>query len=97
MTFHELMHGLVARWLGDETAMLMGRLTLNPLKHVDPFLTVMLPLLIIVTNALTGIPIKEMMKEGWLFLVMLLILLFTVTLVPEVILWLPQSMGYVTK
>lgn len=54
MTFHELMHGLVARWLGDETAMLMGRLTLNPLKHVDPFLTVMLPLLIIVTNALTG-------------------------------------------
>ena len=54
MTLHELMHGLVANWLGDETARLMGRLTLNPLKHVDPFLTVMLPLLIVVSNALTG-------------------------------------------
>ncbi len=54
MTLHELMHGLVANWLGDETARLMGRLTLNPLKHVDPFLTIMLPLLIVVTNALTG-------------------------------------------
>ena len=54
-------------------------------------------MLLFVTNALTGIPIKDMMKEGWLFLVMLLILLFTVTLVPDVILWLPQSMGYVTK
>jgi len=54
MTLHELMHGLVANWLGDETAKLMGRLTLNPLKHVDPFLTIMLPLLIVVTNALTG-------------------------------------------
>lgn len=54
MTLHEVMHGLVARWLGDETAYLLGRLTLNPLKHVDPVLTIMLPLLIIVTNALTG-------------------------------------------
>ena len=54
MTLHELMHGLVANWLGDETARLMGRLTLNPLKHVDPFLTVMLPLLIVASNALTG-------------------------------------------
>lgn len=54
MTLHELMHGLVANWFGDETAKLMGRLTLNPLKHVDPFLTIMLPLLIVVTNALTG-------------------------------------------
>jgi Zn-dependent protease len=54
MTFHELMHGLVANRLGDDTARLMGRLTLNPLKHVDPFLTIMLPLLILVTNMLTG-------------------------------------------
>lgn len=54
MTFHELMHGLVAYRLGDDTARLMGRLTLNPLKHVDPFLTIMLPLLILVTNMLTG-------------------------------------------
>jgi Zn-dependent protease len=54
MTFHELMHGLVADRLGDDTARLMGRLTLNPLKHVDPFLTIMLPLLILATNMLTG-------------------------------------------
>jgi len=54
-------------------------------------------MLLFVTNALTGIPIKDMMKEGWLFLVMLLALLFTITLVPDIILWLPQSMGYVTK
>lgn len=55
MTLHEVMHGLVAYWLGDETARLQGRLTLNPLKHIDPFLTIMLPMLIIVTNALTGV------------------------------------------
>lgn len=54
MTLHEIMHGLVAGWFGDDTARLMGRLTLNPLKHVDPVLTVALPLLILVTNALTG-------------------------------------------
>lgn len=54
MTLHELMHGIVAGWFGDDTAKLMGRITLNPLKHVDPVLTVALPLLILVTNALTG-------------------------------------------
>lgn len=54
MTLHEVMHGLVARRLGDDTAALMGRLTLNPLKHIDPVLTVALPLLIMITNALTG-------------------------------------------
>ena len=54
MTLHEIMHGLVANWLGDDTARLLGRLSLNPLKHVDPFMTVLLPLLIITTNALTG-------------------------------------------
>ena len=53
-------------------------------------------MLLFVTNALTGIPIKDMMREGWLFLVMLLLLLLAVTLIPEIILWLPQSMGYVT-
>jgi Zn-dependent protease len=54
MTLHEVTHGLVAYRLGDETARLLGRLTLNPLKHIDPFLTIGLPLLIIITNALTG-------------------------------------------
>jgi len=54
MTLHELMHGIVAGWFGDDTARLMGRLTLNPLKHIDPILTIALPLFILVTNALTG-------------------------------------------
>ncbi len=55
MTLHEVMHGLVAYRLGDETARLLGRLTLNPIKHIDPFLTLGLPLLILLTNALTGV------------------------------------------
>lgn len=55
MTLHELMHGLVANKLGDDTARMLGRLTLNPLKHVDPFLTIMLPLFIVITNMVTGV------------------------------------------
>lgn len=43
MTLHEAMHGFAAYWLGDDTAKLEGRLTLNPLKHIDPFLTIILP------------------------------------------------------
>jgi Zn-dependent protease len=43
---HELAHGLVARALGDPTAQRAGRLTLNPLKHVDPYGTVLLPLML---------------------------------------------------
>jgi Zn-dependent protease len=54
MMLHELMHGFVALKLGDETARLLGRLTFNPLKHIDPIMTIALPLLIIVTNAMTG-------------------------------------------
>lgn len=44
MTLHEAMHGFVSYWLGDDTAKLQGRLTLNPIKHIDPFLTIILPL-----------------------------------------------------
>ena len=54
MTLHELMHGVIAYWLGDNTARLMGRLTLNPLKHIDPVMTIALPLVIIITNVTTG-------------------------------------------
>jgi TRAP-type C4-dicarboxylate transport system permease large subunit len=38
-----------------------------------------------------------MMKEGWPFLVMLLLLLFAMTVFPQIVLWLPQTMGYVTR
>lgn len=44
MTFHEAMHAFVAFWLGDDTAKREGRLTLNPIKHLDPFLSIILPL-----------------------------------------------------
>lgn len=44
MTLHEAMHAFVAFWLGDDTAKREGRLTLNPIKHIDPFLTILLPL-----------------------------------------------------
>jgi Zn-dependent protease len=47
VTLHEVAHGLVANRLGDPTARLLGRLTLNPLAHVDPFGTIILPLVLI--------------------------------------------------
>jgi tripartite ATP-independent transporter DctM subunit len=53
-------------------------------------------MLLFVTKALTGIPIGEMMKEGWPFLVMLLLLLLAMTVFPQIVLWLPQTMGYKT-
>ena len=43
IVFHEVAHGLVARRFGDPTALERGRLTLNPIKHIDPFGTVVLP------------------------------------------------------
>lgn len=46
---HEVAHGWVARQLGDDTAYLMGRLTLNPLKHIDPIGTILVPLVLILT------------------------------------------------
>lgn len=53
MTLHEAMHGFTAYWLGDSTAKDEGRLTLNPLAHIDPFLTVLLPLML----AAFGLPV----------------------------------------
>ncbi len=51
MTLHEMTHAFVGYWLGDDTAKHEGRLTLNPLAHIDPFLTVLLPILLAVTGA----------------------------------------------
>jgi Zn-dependent protease len=48
ITVHEVAHGWVASKLGDQTAKLLGRLTLNPIKHIDPIGTVVLPILMIV-------------------------------------------------
>ena len=51
ITFHEAAHGYVAWKLGDDTAKRQGRVTFNPLAHVDPFGTVLLPGLLIATGA----------------------------------------------
>lgn len=45
ITVHEAAHGWAARRLGDPTAMMLGRLTLNPIKHIDPIGTIILPIL----------------------------------------------------
>jgi Zn-dependent protease len=47
---HEVMHGVVALWCGDDTARRAGRLTLNPIPHIDPFGTILLPLLLSLTS-----------------------------------------------
>jgi len=51
IVFHEVSHGLVARSLGDPTAEERGRLSFNPIRHVDPFGTVILPLLLAISHA----------------------------------------------
>ncbi|HEY8886399.1 MAG TPA: site-2 protease family protein [Candidatus Microsaccharimonas sp.] len=51
MTLHEAMHGFIAYWLGDDTAKREGRLTLNPIKHLDPFLSLILPLTLFLIGA----------------------------------------------
>ncbi|MGH8529226.1 MAG: site-2 protease family protein [Nevskiales bacterium] len=55
ITVHEVAHGYVARMFGDSTAYMLGRLTLNPVKHVDPVGTLLVPGLLL------------MMKSGFLF------------------------------
>jgi len=62
ITLHEAAHGWVARVCGDPTAALAGRITLNPLKHIDPVGTVLVPLGILLFAKLMGGPA---MLFGW--------------------------------
>ncbi|KQC13042.1 MAG: hypothetical protein APR63_01400 [Desulfuromonas sp. SDB] len=48
---HEISHGLAAWWRGDATAKEQGRLTLNPLPHIDPVMSIMVPLLLIISGS----------------------------------------------
>lgn len=48
---HEVAHGYMANWLGDPTARLQGRLTLNPLSHIDPVGSILIPALLVVTHS----------------------------------------------
>ncbi len=50
IVFHEVAHGMVARMLGDHTAAERGRLSLNPLRHVDPFGTIVLPGMLVLAH-----------------------------------------------
>lgn len=51
VTFHEAAHGHVAHFLGDETASRLGRVSLNPLRHIDPFGTILLPGLLLLARS----------------------------------------------
>ena len=55
---HEISHGVAAYWLGDDTAKKAGRLTLNPIPHIDPFGSLVLPAM----GALAGLPIVGFAK-----------------------------------
>lgn len=46
ITLHEAAHGYVARWLGDNTAYVLGRVSINPMRHIDPLGTIAIPLLL---------------------------------------------------
>jgi Zn-dependent protease len=56
ITLHEAAHGYVARYFGDMTAAAAGRITLNPLKHIDLVGTILVPLVILLTSKLLGGP-----------------------------------------
>ncbi len=62
ITLHEAAHGYVARLFGDPTATLAGRVTLNPIKHIDPIGTIVVPVSILVMSKLVGGPF---MLFGW--------------------------------
>lgn len=48
ITVHEVAHGVAARYFGDKTAWMLGRITLNPIKHMDPIGTVLVPMLLLI-------------------------------------------------
>ncbi len=54
ITVHEAAHGYVARMFGDNTAYAVGRVTLNPVKHIDPVGTILVPLLVLLMSSLGG-------------------------------------------
>jgi len=54
ITLHEAAHGYVARMFGDSTAYMLGRVTLNPIKHIDPVGTIIVPLSIVLLSRLAG-------------------------------------------
>jgi Zn-dependent protease len=56
ITLHEAAHGYAAKYFGDKTAYMLGRVSLNPAKHIDPFGTIVLPIVMFAATAATGSP-----------------------------------------
>src|SRR5246127_1291615 len=57
ITLHEAAHGYVARMFGDQTAYMLGRVTLNPVRHIDPIGTIAVPGFLIAVSLLTKAPL----------------------------------------
>ncbi|MBQ2660497.1 site-2 protease family protein [Candidatus Saccharibacteria bacterium] len=51
VVLHELSHGITAYWLGDRTAKDAGRLTFNPIKHIDPYMSILVPVILYILRA----------------------------------------------
>jgi len=60
---HEIMHGLIAKYYGDDTAAREGRLSINPIKHIDPFGSVVFPVLLYLSQKLAGV--SDPIIFGW--------------------------------
>jgi len=60
---HEIMHGLVAKYYGDDTAAKEGRLSINPIKHIDPFGSIVFPVLLYLSQKLAGV--SDPIIFGW--------------------------------
>ncbi len=60
---HEIMHGLVAKYYGDETASREGRLSINPIKHIDPFGSIVFPIVLYLSQKLVGV--ENPIIFGW--------------------------------
>jgi Zn-dependent protease len=56
ITLHEVAHGWAALSLGDRTAQMLGRLSFNPIKHIDPVGTIAVPLMLLISSSLMGLP-----------------------------------------
>ena len=60
---HEIMHGVVANYYGDDTAKKEGRLSINPIKHIDPFGSIVFPLILYLSQKLAGV--NDPIIFGW--------------------------------
>ncbi|EDM24402.1 site-2 protease family protein [Caminibacter mediatlanticus TB-2] len=60
---HEIMHGVVAKYYGDDTAYKEGRLSLNPIKHIDPFGSIVFPIILYLSQKLAGV--SDPIIFGW--------------------------------